>query len=344
MDRLRILVIGHGLIGRQRAAAAHQLAERLPVQLAGTVDPVDRPPDLYGEVPHGALLSAFDLDEIDAAVVALPHDLATEAASQVVSSGKPVLVEKPLGMTAAVARELESLAAKLDRPSFVGYNYRFLPHVRDLFGAVSSGALGELRSIEMLIGHGGNPESAQGWKLRPERGGGGVLLDPGVHLLDLLLLLDDGLEPVYVDATRGFWETGIEEDLVMAFRDAALIGTVHVSHIRWVNTLRIEVMGTEGYAILEGRGGTYGSMVSRLGRRWAWNEDPQRRSQRETETVCDYGDQNDSLSDELEAVVRRWLGEQPSAEGPQPATMAEGRRITEFAEQLSAMLEATERV
>ena len=339
-----MLVIGHGLIGRQRAAAAHSLAERLPVRLVGTVDPIERPADLYGDVPHARELTDFEFEDCDAAIVALPHDLAPGAAAEVISAGKPVLIEKPLGLTGAAARELEVAAGKLDRPSFVGYNYRFLPHVRDLFSAVSSGELGELRSIDMLIGHGGNPESAGGWKLRPDQGGGGVLLDPGVHLLDLLLLLNDELQPTYVNATRGFWETNIEEDLLIAFRDANLIGTIHVSHIRWVNTLRIEVMGTDGYAILEGRGGTYGPMVSRLGRRWAWNQEPEGRSQRATEAVRDYGDHNLSLAEELEAVLRRWVGEQAAGEGPRPATMAEGRRITEFAERLSGMLQAVERI
>ena len=340
MEPLRVLVIGHGLIGRQRAAAAHALSEQLPVRLAGTVDPVERPPDLYGGAPHVSSLDDVDLEGCEAAVVALPHDLAQEAAARLLGAGKPVLIEKPLGLTAEVASDLEAAAGRLDRPSFVGYNYRFLPHVRDLFAAVASGQLGDLRSVDMLIGHGGNPGSAAGWKLRPDQGGGGVLLDPGVHLLDLLLLLDERLEPSHVDATRGFWETDIEEDLLMAFRDPPLIATARVSHIRWVNELRIEAMGTDGYAILGGRGGNYGPMVSRLGRRWAWNQDPEGRSQRDTETVRDYGDHNLSLEHELEAVLRLWLGEEAPRGGPHPATMAEGRRVTELAAELAKMLPA----
>lgn len=338
MDALRVLVIGHGLIGRQRAEATHALSDRLPVRLAGTVDPVERPANLYDDVPHASDLSEVDVGDFDAAVLALPHREAPEAAEHLLAAGKPILIEKPLGLAATEARELESAAEALERPSFVGYNYRFLPHIRDLFAALASGRIGELRSIDMLLGHGGNPESAQGWKLRPERGGGGVLLDPGVHLLDLLLQLDADLEPSYIDATRGFWETGIEEDLMMVFRDRQVLAAARVSHIRWVNTLRIEVIGTDGYAIAGGRGGTYGAMTSRTGRRWAWHDDPGGRGQRETEEIREYGDRNLSLEDELEAVLRRWLGEPAPSEGPSPATMAEGRRVTELASDLYEML------
>jgi 1,5-anhydro-D-fructose reductase (1,5-anhydro-D-mannitol-forming) len=337
MQPFRVLVVGHGLIGSQRAAATRRLEESLGVRLAATVDPEDRAADLYGDVPHHAGFGDVDPDAYDAAVVALPHDLAVETAAAIIAAGKPVLIEKPLGTTGAAARELETAADALELPSFVGYNYRFLPHVRELFAAVAAGELGALRSVEMLIGHGGNPGSAEGWKLRPERAGGGVILDPGVHLLDLLLLLDPEIDASCALGTTGFWGTGIEEDAAAVFRDGPLLATVRVSHVRWRNTLRIEVFGDDGYALLGGRGGTYGPMTSAIGRRWAWRDDPQDRPQAETERRSDHGAENRSLDDELEAVLRRWLGEQ-DASVPGPATMAEGRRVTELAEQLYSML------
>jgi predicted dehydrogenase len=334
MEPLRVLVVGHGLIGAQRAAAIHDLGAGLPVRLAGTVDPIERAADLYGDAPHHRDLADVDPGGYQAAVIALPHDLAVAAAGEVLGAGKPILIEKPLGLSAGAARALESAADAIELPSFVGYNYRFLPHVRELFAAIDGDRLGKLRSIEMLIGHGGHPGSAGGWKLRPERGGGGVLIDPGVHLLDLLMRIDPELEARHLDGTRGFWDTGIEEDLVLVFRHDELLATIRVSHIRWINTLRIEVFGEDGYMLLEGRGGNYGPMTSRSGRRWGWRDAPQGRSQRQTEEVHEHGDRNRSLEDELESVAKRWLGEPAPTDAPQPASMAEGRRITELTESL----------
>jgi 1,5-anhydro-D-fructose reductase (1,5-anhydro-D-mannitol-forming) len=325
MEPLRILVVGLGLIGRQRAEAVAELAQ---TTLAGTVDPVvegadydaleDVPPDTY-----------------DAAVIAVPHDLAAGAVTAVLGLGKPVLVEKPLGVNAAEARELAAQAEAVELPSFVGYNYRFLPTLMELFRAHADGRLGTLRNIDFLLGHGGHPGSAEGWKLRPERAGGGVLLDPGVHLLDLLLRLDPEIECTQVDATRGFWGTGIEEDLVASFAHDQLIATVRVSHIRWVNTFRIEAMGEEGYAIVEGRGGNYGSQTVRIGRRWAWKDTG--KAQRDTEEVHDFGPDNVSLRDELEAVAGRWLGDDPG-DGPAPATIAEALAVAELCGSMYARL------
>ncbi len=327
---IRVAVIGSGLIGRRRAQALLTIPG---AQLAATVDPEAGPP--VGEAaPHLRSMSDLPPNSYDAAVIAVPHIHATELAGSVLRAGKPVLVEKPLGTTGAQARELQRLAGRVGRPSFVGYNYRFLPAISGLMKAARDGELGPLRNLDLLVGHGGHPGSAEGWKLDPVMAGGGVLLDPGVHLLDLLLSLAPDAACVSIEATRGFWGTGIEEDVVATFRSGLLIATVRVSHIRWINTFRVEAVGEEGYAIAEGRGGNYGPMTLRCGRRWAWR-DPGVTSQRDSETTATFGSSDASLTDELAAVVAAWTGQgSESAATPRPADFAHARRITELCEEL----------
>jgi predicted dehydrogenase len=331
---LRIAVIGLGLIGRQRAAALRRIDG---ARLAATVDPAVAESGL--DAPHHPQVAALSEDSYDAAVVAVPHDHARGVAASILAGGRPVLVEKPLGLRGVDARALETLAARVPAPSFVGYNYRYLPAIDELVRRVRAGDLGELRNLDMLVGHGGHPASAASWKLDPARAGGGVLLDPGVHMLDLLSRLAPRARCTGVEATRGFWPTGIEEDVLATFRDEHLIATVRVSHIRWVNTFRVEAFGEEGYAVAEGRGGNYGSITLRLGRRWGWTR-AGAVSQRDSEEVRDFGAHDDSLRDELADVVARWRGARvrSSELGPAPATMTEARRITELCERLYARI------
>jgi 1,5-anhydro-D-fructose reductase (1,5-anhydro-D-mannitol-forming) len=331
-----VAVIGLGLIGRQRAEALKSIEG---ATLAATVDPVSTGRDVLAsrdtlaDTPHYATLAELPHDAYDTAIVSVPHDVAPALAAQVLKAGKAILVEKPLGVRSTGACEIEALAASLSIPSFVGYNYRYLPAVSELLARVDAGELGELRGLDMVLGHGGHPDSDKGWKLDPARAGGGVLLDPGVHLLDLLLRLEPSLDCAAIEATRGFWRTGIEEDVVAVLRHKRLIATHRISHIRWVNTFRVEAFGDYGYAIAEGRGGNYGPMTLRVGRRWAW-ADVGAGSQRDSEEVQNYGVRDESLRDELADVVARWRGEQPSAAGAQPSTMSEARRVTELCERL----------
>lgn len=328
MTELRVLVLGTGLIGRQRAAA---LAETPGVSLAATVDPglADAPTS----APHYASLDDVPLESWDAAIVAVPHDVAVGLAADVLDRRRPALVEKPLGTTAQEARMLVERASGLELPSFVGYNYRFLPAISRLMRLATSGSLGVIRGVELAIGHGGHPGSAEGWKLDPRRAGGGVILDPGVHLLDLLTQILPNAQCTAVDATQGFWKTRIEEDVAAIFHAGDALATIRVSHIRWVNTFRVEVFGEEGYAIAEGRGGNYGEMTLRVGTRWAWSAAPGK-SQRDTEALDSFGYVDRSLRDELQSVVRAWRGEQTDETDAHPATFAEAAAVTELVDDL----------
>jgi predicted dehydrogenase len=330
---VRILVVGHGLIGRQRANAIHVLSQAGSCSLAGTVDPLPRSPELYGGAPHFAQFGDVPQDRYDAAVIAVPHHLAGDLTRAVLAQLKPVLVEKPMGLHGAEARTLADAAR--GTASFVGYNYRFLPTFLEAMARIQRGELGPLRNIDMVLAHGGNPRSAEGWKLDPARAGGGVILDPGVHLFDLLLCLEPRLRLLHAAATRGFWKTGIEEDLVALFGHGNLLATARVSHIRWINTFRIEIGGDSGYVIIEGRGGSYGAQTIRYGRRWGWN-DGSGRAQRETEERRDYGVQNDSLDVEMAAVVDRWNGGAATSSrgGPDPATFDAGARIAQLCDEM----------
>jgi predicted dehydrogenase len=333
VEPIRTVVVGCGLIGNKRLEAL-ELLEGATV--AATVDPVRRPANDIA-APHCRSLDELAPETYDAAIVSVPHDAAPALAEAVLSQGKPVLVEKPLATSTEVARQLELLASKVPIPSFVGYNYRFLPTVRAVLSNALDGRLGKLRSLDLLIGHGGHPESAQEWKLDLDRAGGGVLLDPGVHLLDLLLQLAPNVSCTAVEGTRGFWRTGVEEDVALVFRDESLLITLRVSHIRWINTFRIEAFGESAYTIAEGRGGNYGPMTLRFGKRWAWSHHPGV-TQRESEIVEEFGRADTSFRDELADVLRIWRTGGAVGGWPHPATFREARAVIELLEALYARM------
>jgi 1,5-anhydro-D-fructose reductase (1,5-anhydro-D-mannitol-forming) len=340
MSALRVLVVGHGGIGRVRARAIVERGAARDVTLAGTVDPRPIDPSLYPSARHFTRIDEVSPADFDAAIVAVPHDLAGPLTLRLLSQGKPVLVEKPLGIAMSETDALVSAASRSERACFVGYNYRFLPTFLAALTALRSDRLGRLRSIDMLLGHGGHPGSSKEWKLDPKRAGGGVIIDPGVHLLDLLLLVEPRARPLLAHGTTGFFKTGVEEDVVCVLAADACTATLRVSHVRWVNDFRIEIVGEDGYAILTGRGGTYGPMSVRLGQRWGWS-DGSGRSQRETEDVTDFGSNNLSFELELDAVLDAWQGRTAERGPVAPATFVEAQAVARLCAELYGMLDVT---
>jgi predicted dehydrogenase len=300
-----IAVIGLGLIGRERLKAVDLLRRRgLPVSVTAVLDPLA--PDADSIAAEWGARVCRDLDALIAAapdliIVATPHDTAVRISERLLAAGHRVLMEKPLGRTEAEARRLldhRAAGASL----FVGYNYRFFEGVAALCDDIRADRFGAPISLSLLIGHGGNPRDAASWKLDPMRAGGGCLIDPGVHLLDLVHTLNPaGVTIQGGTVWRGFWNTGIEEDcaLVMAGTRIPSID-LRVSVIRWRSTFRIEFFGTEGYGLLEGRGRSYGPQIYRRGRRWGWQTGGGQADSEET-VVTTNGES--VFADELAAIL-----------------------------------------
>jgi predicted dehydrogenase len=269
---IRIAIIGAGLIGRERLLAVRALrAEGRPVALAGVFD---ANPQLAQKASAEFDATAFgSLDDLlasdpDWVVIALPHDVALPVALRCLPSNAQVLLEKPMGRTLTEAHAL--LGAAGGR-LHVGFNYRYFAGIRRLLQDARAGLFGPLIGATMVLGHGGSPGQEKTWKLDPVRAGGGCLIDPGVHLLDLCQLLVPGpLEVAGGSSWDGFWRTGIEEDVQVLLQGGGVSVNAQISIVRWRSTFRFEVHGVEGYGVVTGRGRSYGPQVYRTGRRWGW--------------------------------------------------------------------------
>jgi predicted dehydrogenase len=112
-------------------------------------------------------------------------------AKQILASGRHVVCEKPLAMTAAESKELVELAAQSGRVNAVNFNIRFYPlhqHVREL---VTDGGVGDVRFVTghyfqdwLLL------ETDWNWRLEPDKGGSlRAVGDIGSHWLDLATFL-----------------------------------------------------------------------------------------------------------------------------------------------------------
>ncbi len=107
--------------------------------------------------------------------------------------GKPILCEKPLGMSEAECAEMIDLAKNAGVMLFTGFDYRFSPAALKIRELVRDGAIGELKSLRLIYiwnchGKGQFDENGK-WIENERRKGrmleGGPLVDCGVHQIDL---------------------------------------------------------------------------------------------------------------------------------------------------------------
>ena len=294
----RIGLVGLGLIGRERLRAA--TANGLTV--VGGVDVQATPATLDNSIELVPTVDELLEREPHLITVAVPHDIAGAIAIRCLEAGANVLIEKPLGRT---LDEGSAIAAAQQRPGqlTVGFNYRFFAGVRELIEDVRAGSFGVLTKVSITLGHGGSPGDEKTWKLDRRRAGGGCLIDPGVHALDLLLqILGPDLRAHSLATWSGFWGTGIEEEArATLVTPEGTLAALDISIVRWRSEFRLEVHGTDGYGVVTGRGRSYGAQEYRRGRRWGWLDADQ--PQGETEEAVCTDDCSTSFVDELRDVI-----------------------------------------
>lgn len=130
----------------------------------------------------------------DAVDICTPHDLHHVVACGCLEAGVDAIVEKPLAITLRAGRRMLETAARTGRILAVAEQVRRWPGPRALAWAAQGGPLG--RPLAATIVHAGGSRrdpgaSARGgpmpWRLDRLQSGGGVIIDVGVHMADMLL-------------------------------------------------------------------------------------------------------------------------------------------------------------
>ncbi len=311
---VKICQIGAGLIGRERITALMNLQKAgANLELLAIYDPYIK--ELPPVLPKNGLRLVGSIEEIfsanpDWVFISTPHDVAAGLVKTVLGHGYNVLVEKPLGRNYS---EAAALASAQVRPNqlFIGCNYRFYEGINMALADMRQNRFGNIISVQMELGHGGNPKDKEGWKLDPEKAGGGVLIDPGIHLLDLCqCMFSSEMQVADVLAWRGFWNTGIEEEAHVLMRNGKCIVNLQLSVVRWRSSFVIEINGDEGYGIVEGRGRSYGKQKYIRGKKWGWMAG---RPQRETEEIAVETNGDNVFQKEISALL---FNNAPNSIGP----------------------------
>jgi predicted dehydrogenase len=256
-----VAVVGCGLIGRRRAGV---VAEQGGAALRALVDPDPRAAAQIAvdEACHVAAdwRAALQLPDVDIVIVATPNAAAAEIAIAALTSGRHVLMEKPMGRGLHEAERIHAAAAASGRVLRVGFNHRFHPGIQRAAALIHAGAIGRLLTLRARYGHGGRPGLEHEWRSDPEQAGGGELLDQGSHVVDLFHWLAGMPTEAYGVIQTAAWPIAPLEDNaygILRFPTGA-VAQLHVSMTQWRNLFSLEAYGVDGAVLVEGLGGSYG--------------------------------------------------------------------------------------
>lgn len=268
MKTIKIGIIGWGFMGRTHAHALRAMPLFYPgagfrAEIAGICSRrLEKAREAAEElnVPYYTddYRQLLAREEIDAVSVCTPNALHEEIALAALKAGKHLYIDKPLANTAQGARRIADQAEKSGVFTRMVFNNRYLPVTLRARELVDQGRIGRVLSFEGRYLHSGSidPNKPIGWKQTLQ---GGVLLDLGSHVLDLITWLCGYPEAVFcaqrtLYATRPTREGGATRDLsddqtLMLLRlPGGAMGQVEASKIATGanDELTVEIRGEKG--------------------------------------------------------------------------------------------------
>lgn len=268
MKTIKIGIIGWGFMGRTHAHALRAMPLFYPgagfrAEIAGICSRrLEKAREAAEElnVPYYTddYRQLLAREEIDAVSVCTPNALHEEIALAALKAGKHLYIDKPLADTAQGARRIADQAEKSGVFTRMVFNNRYLPVTLRARELVDQGRIGRVLSFEGRYLHSGSidPNKPIGWKQTLQ---GGVLLDLGSHVLDLITWLCGYPEAVFCAQrtlydTRPTREGGATRDLsddqtLMLLRlPGGAMGQVEASKIATGanDELTVEIRGEKG--------------------------------------------------------------------------------------------------
>jgi predicted dehydrogenase len=228
------------------------------VEVVAVADPAPGRAELVGSLfglPAADCLTDYRellaRDDIDAVSVGTPPATHREIIEAAAAAGKHAICEKPLATTLADADAAIAAAASAGTMLAMYHNYLYYHGPRVAKELVDAGAIGTVIATE-IRGMGlrpwvGNDAYRPGWRFTVDQGGGGALMDAGVHALYLTELLH-GAPVASVSAAMRNEDSGIDASAFCQLRmESGGIGTVHIG---WLHgDAGFSIQGTEGYMV-----------------------------------------------------------------------------------------------
>ena len=250
---LKVGIAGYGVVGRRRKACI----DRHPALEVVAV--CDRTFEREG-VLEGGIRSYPDYrrllgEKLDILLVCLTNDVAAEVTIAGLEAGLHVFCEKPPGRNVADIRQV--IAHEAQRPGLklmYGFNHRYHESVQEALAILRSGRLGRVINLRGMYGKAKLITFNQSdWRTRRAVAGGGVLLDQGIHMVDLMRLFGGDFTEVSSFISNRHWGYEVEDNAYALMRTAdGTVAMLNSSATQWRHRFHLDINLERGSLILGG--------------------------------------------------------------------------------------------
>ncbi len=207
--------------------------------------------------------SIINNPEIDAVFICTPNYLNKPLTIQSLKAKKHVFCEKPPCFNTQEMEEIIKVEKESGKKLMYGFNHRHHSSVQKMMTIIESGEFGNIIWMRGRYGKSVDKDFFNNWRAERKLSGGGILIDQGIHMLDLFLYFGGEFDEVKSFISNLYWKSDIEDNafVIMRNNSSGVVASLHSTMTQWRHLFSLEVFLEKGYMVLNGlktSSGTYG--------------------------------------------------------------------------------------
>jgi len=252
-------IIGFGKMGKIRAQAVEQSGKGRVVAVFDRMD--------LGGCGYAVVDDEDEIiknPEIDSVFVCTPNYRIAPLCKAALSAGKHVFAEKPPAFDAAEVEEVRVVEKSSGKTLMYGFNHRHHGSIQRMKEIIESREMGRILWMRGRYGKEVDDDYFKGWRADPKLAGGGIMLDQGIHMLDLFLHFAGEFDEIHALVSNLFWKVdGLEDNVFAIMRNSksGVSASLHSTMTQWRHLFSLEVFLEKGALVLNGlktSSGVYG--------------------------------------------------------------------------------------
>jgi len=244
---IRVGIAGFGRIGQQRAKEIDQIDG---AQVVAIYD-INPPQDCIYKI-----VNSFEelLSKVDAVFVCTFNDALASFTQLALENNIHVFCEKPPAKTVEELKKVISAEEKSSSILKYGFNHRYHYSVIEAKKLIESGEMGKLILMRGVYGKAGSIDYDKNWRNFKKLSGGGILIDQGIHMLDLMIFFNgQSFNKVQSKIFNSFWQVEAEDNaFIILESENGVVASMHSSATQWRHKFLLELIFEGGYINLDG--------------------------------------------------------------------------------------------
>jgi len=191
---------------------------------------------------------------LDCVFITLPNYLASIVTKKFLKKGINVFCEKPPAKNLKEMLNVVKVEKKSKALLKYGFNHRYHGSIKYAKKIIQKKILGNILNIRGLYGKSKIVTFNKGeWRSKKKFAGGGILLDQGIHLLDLINYFCGPFIKFKSFKTNKYWNYDVEDDAFAILKNKNdVIASIHSTAVEWQHKFRMEISLQKGAMELNG--------------------------------------------------------------------------------------------